>query len=148
MAMCCCERRPARLLGVGLRRGQRKSSLEGIMQNSVLIPSLFVTMLAAPCVGVFAMNFGLEVRESQDSYRSVKKYSIQDNHKLKIDLNKIGWRHCEISRVEQVAQVVCWIDANRTISGSCHGVVGEKNFEILLQGNGQGISLELACDRR
>lgn len=102
----------------------------------------FFTLL----LGAHVAAFDLEIREQEDSFTSIKKYNLRDGQKISIDLKRIGWSHCEVTRGEQVAFINCWVDKNKVVHSSCHRH-GGTDISLLLQGQSYAMNFDLFCRR-
>ncbi len=105
----------------------------------------------------FASGF-VEYRDSSDSYKSLKKISLQDNETHKIDLSHIGWKNCEISnsgKIEnRIIQASCY-SKDTSISFQCYG---EEEIEVMMHGSvevkrnesrgAKALSIKLICTQR
>lgn len=104
------------------------------------IRTIFSAMLFAS-LNSYAIGF-IEIREQDDGFRAVKKITLKQDEKLKIDVQKIGWKSCEASHVELIVDVKCYVSQDKFINYSCWG---DESIEVNLYGNNYLMGLKIIC---
>jgi hypothetical protein len=91
-----------------------------------------------------ASSFYVDVRESEDLFRTITRRHLQTGENIRIDLNKVGLQYCKVGRTEAIIHLYCIIDKERSVSGSCSNT-GPNEYEIDFSRRGYMISIKAIC---
>ena len=95
----------------------------------------------------FAAGF-IEIREKEDNFRVVKKITLLEDEKYRIDVRKIGWKSCEAKYSSNSIRVSCNVVQDKFIDYYCYGNWEDESIDVSLHGNNYLIGLKIICTNK